>query len=549
MVTLLWGLWVTLSMAWAGQVQWVAKVQDLMEGQSVTVQLSIHQGRSRKAPDLAFGRGLDVQYMGSRQTIQSVNMGRLSQVHTYEYRVTAMEQGDWTIGPGVLVLTDGSQAKVDTLTIRVRERVDDPGGLELEAQAGFDRLEAWVGEVVLYQYRAKARASMVDVNWRLPEFEGVRQPSIGSPMERDYVVEDPSGPIAVTEGWWPFVVTSPKTIEVGGALARFSLHSGRVDLFGFSEKKIKQRATAPVQLKVNPLPPAPADYTGLVGEFEFASSLDREDASVGESVTWTIEVIGSGTVEGLELLLPDLEGATLYPGEVESRAVVERGLFTSLARFEHVLVPTQEGRLEPGPMVVSVFSPEAGAYVQKQIAFPPLDVSGGEATSSELTSYGSSQGASVATVVPGMRPPRVRGSLRRVPWERGLPWLWGLLMMPGVFVLGAAVRRRLKERFTKEIKEAVASPKDYLTGLPDDLEGRCARLDAALRCALLHRFDIPGGLNSRERLVGMSESWEGHSDLRELFSDLDRGQYASVTDGSDLEARTVAMIARLEVAS
>ena len=136
MVTLLLGLWMTVSAAWAGQVQWVAKVQDLMEGQSVTVQLSIHQGRSRKAPELAVGRGLDVQYVGSRQTIQSVNMGRLSQVHTYEYRVTAMEQGEWSIGPGTLTLTDGSRANVDALTIRVRERVGDPGGLELEAQRG-----------------------------------------------------------------------------------------------------------------------------------------------------------------------------------------------------------------------------------------------------------------------------------------------------------------------------------------------------------------------------------------------------------------------------
>ena len=68
-MTLLLGLWMTMSAAWAGQVQWVAKVQDLMEGQSVTVQLSIHQGRSRKAPELTVGQGLDVQYVGSLSLI------------------------------------------------------------------------------------------------------------------------------------------------------------------------------------------------------------------------------------------------------------------------------------------------------------------------------------------------------------------------------------------------------------------------------------------------------------------------------------------------
>ena len=39
-------------------------------------------------------------------------MGRLTQVQAYEYRVTAMEQGDWSIGPGMLSLADGTQRKV-----------------------------------------------------------------------------------------------------------------------------------------------------------------------------------------------------------------------------------------------------------------------------------------------------------------------------------------------------------------------------------------------------------------------------------------------------
>ena len=538
-------LWMALSVAFAGRVEWVAQVQDLVEGQSATVQLLVYQGRTKRAPELPVGRGLKVQYVGSRQTIQSINMGRLTQVHAYEYRVTAMEQGDWSIGPGTLSLVDGSQQKVDELVIHVDERGADSVGPDLEAVAGFDRAAAYVGEVVLYHYRGAARAHMVDISWRLPEFEGLRQPGDGSPVEREYVVDDPSGPVVVKEGWWPFVVTRPQSLDLPGALARFSLHAGRADPFGFAKRNLEQRVTKPVHLEIHPLPPPPSRYTGLVGEFEFASKLGRREASVGDSVTWTIEVIGNGTVEGLDLHLPVLEGVTVYEGDPATRAVVERGEFTALARFEHVLVPTREGVVDPGPVEVVVFSPKAGAYVTKRIPFPSLSVSGGDATSAEVTSYGEDGSERVASVVPGMRPPRVRGRVRRVAVEQGLPWVWCLLVLPGLMALGSTFLRKVRELRPRTVEEHVPRPSDYLNDLPEDLEARCQRLDAALQCALAHRLDRVHERASREELLEGVQDWGGRAELLVLFADLDRGQYASVTDGTDLLARTVEFIERL----
>lgn len=544
-MNVLLGLWMVFSVAFAGRVEWVAQAQDLVEGQSVTVQLLVYQGRTKRAPELPVGRGLEVQYVGSRQTIQSINMGRLTQVHAYEYRVTAMEQGDWSIGPSTLSLSDGSQHKVEELVIHVDERGADATGPDLEVVAGFDRSGAYVGEVVLYHYRGQARAHRVDITWRLPEFEGLRQPGDGSPVEREYLVDDPGGPIVVKEGWWPFVVTRPQSLDLPGALARFSLHAGRADLFGFAKRNLEQRVTDPVHLEIHPLPPPPPRYTGLVGEFEFASKLDRREAAVGDSVTWVIEVIGNGTVEGLDLHLPELEGVTVYPGDMATRAVVERGVFTALARFEHVLVPTQEGVLDPGPVEVVVFSPKAGAYVHKRIPFPSLKVSGGDATSTEVTSYGEEGDPRVAAVVPGMRPPRIRGMPRRVAVEKGLPWVWCLLVLPGLMALGSTFLRKVREFRPRTEQVHVPRPADYLMDFPEGLEDQCQRLDVALQCALAHHLDRIHERASREVLLEAAQDWGGHAELLVLFADLDRGQYASVTEGSDLLARTVELIERL----
>ena len=544
-MNVLLALWMALSVAFAARVEWAAQLQNLVEGQSVTVQLMVYQGRTKAAPELSVGRGLEVQYVGSRQTIQSINMGRLTQVHAYEYRVTAMEQGDWSIGPGTLSLSDGSKQRVEQLVIHVDERGADPTGPDLDVVAGFDRPAAYVGEVVLYHYRGHARAHRVDISWRLPEFEGLRQPGDGSPVEREYVVDDPGGPIVVKEGWWPFVVTRPQSLDLPGALARFSLHAGRADPFGFAKRKVEQRVTDPVHLEIHPLPPAPPLYTGLVGEFEFASKLDRREASVGDSVTWVIEVIGNGTVEGLDLHLPEMEGVTVYQGEPDTRAVVERGAFTALARFEHVLVPTQEGLLDPGPVEVVVFSPEAGAYVHKRIPIPSLRVSGGDATSTEVTSYGEEGTQGVKAVVPGMRPPKIRGLVRRIAVERALPWVWCLLLVPGLMALGSTFFRKVREFRPRTEAVHVPRPGDYLKDLPENLEPRCQRLDAALQCALAHRLERLHESASREVLLEGVQNWEGHAELLVLFADLDRGQYASVTEGTDLLVRTADFIERL----
>jgi hypothetical protein len=80
---------------------------------------------------------------------------------------------------------------------------------------------------------------------------------------------------------------------------------------------------------------------------------------------------------------------------------------------------------------------------------------------------------------------------------------------------------------------------------PEGLEDQCQRLDVALQCALAHHLDRIHERASREVLLEAAQDWGGHAELLVLFADLDRGQYASVTEGSDLLARTVELIERL----
>lgn len=124
-------------------------------------------------------------------------------------------------------------------------------------------------------------------------------------------------------------------------------------------------------LTIQPLPPAPPNFSGAVGDFALHSRLDRRDGAVGKPMVWTLCLSGSGNWAGIAGVpsrpLPvafDLVGApTTTPGPADS--LFERTICESLT-----IVPRQAGRFGLGPVEMRVFDPAAGRY--RTIAAPPI---------------------------------------------------------------------------------------------------------------------------------------------------------------------------------
>ena len=47
-------------------------------------------------------------------------------------------------------------------------------------------------------------------------------------------------------------------------------------------------------IEVRPLPPAPPDFGGAVGRFKLTSKVVPREAAIGEPITWTLELTGTG---------------------------------------------------------------------------------------------------------------------------------------------------------------------------------------------------------------------------------------------------------------
>jgi hypothetical protein len=143
----------------------------------------------------------------------------------------------------------------------------------------------------------------------------------------------------------------------------------------FAQPTVEQRAieSEPLALTIKPLPAAPLGFNGAVGEFGFVSKVVPVNAAVGEPVTWTLELAGTGN-------WPDITG--LPEREVSNdfqvvqpkskRAMKEGSLFEGTLTEDVVLVPTKPGTYRLAPVRFTYFDTRSGSY--KTVASEPVTV-------------------------------------------------------------------------------------------------------------------------------------------------------------------------------
>jgi tetratricopeptide (TPR) repeat protein len=143
----------------------------------------------------------------------------------------------------------------------------------------------------------------------------------------------------------------------------------------FSQATVEQRAlqTNALNLTIKPLPAGPADFSGAVGEFTFTSKVIPTTAAIGEPVTWTIELTGTGNwpdISGLPQREVSNEFQVVQP---KSRRTMKDGaLFEGTLSEDVVLVPGQAGTYQIRPVRFTYFDTKAGGY--KTIASEPVTV-------------------------------------------------------------------------------------------------------------------------------------------------------------------------------
>jgi hypothetical protein len=159
---------------------------------------------------------------------------------------------------------------------------------------------------------------------------------------------------------------TPAPLVLNAANQLVNIQSGSVGFGLFQTPRIEQLSVTSNRptVTVRPLPTAaPAGFRGAVGQFKLTSKIVPTNAGVGEPVTWTLELSGTGNwpdITGLPSRGVSNDFNVVQPQA--KRTPIDGKLFDVTLTEDVVLVPTRAGSYTLGPVEFVYFDPASGVY-------------------------------------------------------------------------------------------------------------------------------------------------------------------------------------------
>ncbi len=237
-----------------------------------------------------------------------------------------------------------------------------PDGSEVFLAAALDKKEAYLGQQVVYAIRLYTRADVSEFDdLKLPGFDGFWGEDLETPTH-------PRPQLQTVGGTTYQVFLLKKRALFPDRAGNLTIEPAEVDIgvgFGFFRGRKVHRASAPVTLKVLPLPPgAPAGFAAAnVGQWRLAATLKPASVPVGEPATLTLIVDGVGNLHGLSLpALPEIPGVRAYDPTVTDSVGIQGDRYGGHHQVEIVLIPQRTGDFGIPSLTFSWFDPQLGSY-------------------------------------------------------------------------------------------------------------------------------------------------------------------------------------------
>jgi hypothetical protein len=376
------------------------------------------RGENLTLPDLGNFDVLMGPSFSSSTSIQIINgKSSQSQDFAYTYILRAREAGSFTIRPGSIEV-DGKVFQSNALTIQVVSG-QAQGGSQGSAQGGqaqqgsqaqsgeaqgatgnisksdlFIRLElsrrqAWKGQQIIATVKLYANPNLPlsgfeEVN--LPTYEGFYTQDIEIPQQINFKRE----------------VYNDKIYQVGvlKKTVLFPQQTGNLTIKPFSittlvQQRVRQRSffddfftgvqtvrakltSDAVSVSVKDLPPAPADFSGGVGEFKISPELDQTEVTTNDAVTFKLNISGTGNLRLIQSPKLTLTGDfEQYDPNVSDNVRASEAGVSGTKTIEYLFQPRFEGTYKIPPLTLVWFNPNSGQYERQSTPEYELKVTRG----------------------------------------------------------------------------------------------------------------------------------------------------------------------------
>lgn len=348
-------------------------------------------------PDLA---NFTVASSGRNQNISFTN-GQMSSSVTNTYVLTPKSAGKFTIG-GFSVTIDGKTVQSQPVEIEVTAAapVPSPGAPQQQAASNqppgafikmsVDKSKIYLNEQAILSFRFYYRVRlMAQPQYSPPEKTGFIFEELTPP--REFVENVRGAAYHVSEIKTALFPTKTGSITIPPAGLKITVpvsRGGPFDedffnqFFGPSGREYLLKSE-PVQITVLPLPSEnkPKDFSGGVGEFKISASADKSKLSIGEPLTLSVTIEGSGNLKSLnDPAFPPFTGFRKYDSASSLNIDNSKGNIQGSKVYKIVLIPQISGPQTIPPIPFSAFDLASKKYRTSQTSAISLEVSQSKST-------------------------------------------------------------------------------------------------------------------------------------------------------------------------
>ncbi len=292
-----------------------------------------------------------------------------SRTVTYAFRVRPTERLDVTI-PEFQVKTDKGSVTVPAARFSIGDATVGQSSLPLDSIA-YSRFSSppeavWAGEVFPLTYTLNAAKRYLYQLGSEPEWNAAPltvEPWGKAEQFEAVINNDPRISIIYKTRAY---AKNPGPTTLNTAAQMVNLTVGNTGFSIFSGTRLEQRTiVAPaVSFTVKPLPaPAPVGFNGAVGKFTLDSKVVPASAIVGEPITWTLTLDGTGNWPDIAGLPERNASKDFTPITSQAKRTNKAGaLFDASLSEDVVLIPRKPGAYTLGPVSITVFNSATGAY-------------------------------------------------------------------------------------------------------------------------------------------------------------------------------------------
>jgi hypothetical protein len=398
-------LWIALLLAiqpWLAASAIAAAVEAQVDrntiapGESVLLRVIVTDGQGEV--DLSGLTDFKVVPQGTSSSVQIVNT-RMTRQTAHNYLLIPQKKGNLTI-PALTIELDGKPYHTQPITIQVTTDPQAAGSetnRKVWVEADVSHRDPFVGQQIIYTFRFFNAVNVSDAKFQPPEFSDFKAKELEDRRSVRKVIDGRE--VMVTE--INFILTplaegaariEPALLQVGlikpDRRRRRSVFDDFFDDPFFRSNQVVTRnlQTEALDLRVRPLPPLDPGkrFSGLVGQFELATEMEKTDLRVGDSATLTVTIQGHGNI--MDAQAPRLQATGDFKAYADSpQEEITTGRDGSSGRklFRTALVPIKPGRFQLPPVRLTYFDTQAEAYRTLTGVIPELMVQAADTAQAE----------------------------------------------------------------------------------------------------------------------------------------------------------------------